>query len=117
MPSRAEIVSFDESPPPGANPCVGRDRAARRHRSDRSRPGLASRQYDGLASRIQGALGSRVLQIEYVGSAAVPGPAAKPIIDIDLTALKLTLRIVDHPGDLHTFQVLPRRWVVERTLA
>ena len=21
------------------------------------------------------------------------------------------------PGDLHTFQVLPRRWVVERTLA
>jgi transposase len=33
------------------------------------------------------------------------------------TALKLTLQIVRRPGDLHTFQVLPRRWVVERTLA
>jgi transposase len=29
---------------------------------------------------------------------------------------KLTLQIVKRPGDLHTFQVLPRRWVVERTL-
>jgi hypothetical protein len=27
------------------------------------------------------------------------------------------LQIVNRPGDLHTFQVLPRRWVVERTLA
>ena len=33
------------------------------------------------------------------------------------TALRLTLQIVRRPGDLHTFQVLPRRWVVERTLA
>jgi transposase len=32
-------------------------------------------------------------------------------------ALKLTLEIVRRPDDLHTFQVLPRRWVVERTLA
>jgi len=30
---------------------------------------------------------------------------------------RLTLQIVKRPGDLHTFQVLPRRWVVERTLA
>jgi transposase len=33
------------------------------------------------------------------------------------TALKLTLQIVKRPDDLHTFRVLPRRWVVERTLA
>lgn len=33
------------------------------------------------------------------------------------TALKLTVEIVRRPEDLHTFQVLPRRWVVERTLA
>ena len=33
------------------------------------------------------------------------------------TALKLTLEIVRRPDDLHTFKVLPRRWVVERTLA
>ena len=31
-------------------------------------------------------------------------------------ALKLTLEIVRRPDDLHTFKVLPRRWVVERTL-
>jgi transposase len=31
--------------------------------------------------------------------------------------LKLTLQIVKRPDDLHTFQVLPRRWVVERTLS
>ena len=33
------------------------------------------------------------------------------------TWLKLTVEIVKRPDDLHTFQVLPRRWVVERTLA
>jgi transposase len=31
--------------------------------------------------------------------------------------LRLTLEIVKRPDDLHTFKVLPRRWVVERTLA
>jgi transposase len=31
--------------------------------------------------------------------------------------LHLRLEIVKRPDDLHTFQVLPRRWVVERTLA
>jgi transposase len=30
---------------------------------------------------------------------------------------KLKLEIVKRPDDLHTFQVLPRRWVVERTLS
>ena len=30
---------------------------------------------------------------------------------------RLTLEIVKRPDDLHTFKVLPRRWVVERTLA
>jgi putative transposase len=30
---------------------------------------------------------------------------------------RLKLEIVKRPDDLHTFQVLPRRWVVERTLA
>jgi putative transposase len=31
--------------------------------------------------------------------------------------LHLTVQIVRRPDDLHTFQVLPRRWVVERTFA
>jgi len=33
------------------------------------------------------------------------------------TYLKLTVEIVKRPPDQHTFEVLPRRWVVERTLA
>jgi len=33
------------------------------------------------------------------------------------TRLRLTVEIVKRPDDLHTFKVLPRRWVVERTLA
>ena len=33
------------------------------------------------------------------------------------TWLNLAVEIVKRPDDLHTFAVLPRRWVVERTLA
>jgi transposase len=45
------------------------------------------------------------------------GIYASKLVTWAKTALKLTLQIVRRPGDLHTFQVLPRRWVVERTLA
>ena len=41
--------------------------------------------YDDLAGRIRGALGDQVLDLEHVGSTSVPGLAAKPVIDIDLT--------------------------------
>ncbi|MBZ5738854.1 GrpB family protein [Nocardioides mangrovi] len=41
--------------------------------------------YGELAARVRAALGDRVIQIEHVGSTAVPGLAAKPVIDIDLT--------------------------------
>jgi len=43
------------------------------------------RQYRILAARIRDALAWRVLQLEHVGSTSVPGLAAKPVIDIDLT--------------------------------
>lgn len=43
------------------------------------------RRYDDLAGRIRKALGWRVLALEHVGSTSVPGLAAKPVIDIDLT--------------------------------
>src|ERR1700722_18285495 len=33
------------------------------------------------------------------------------------TRLRLTLEIVRRPDDLHAFKILPRRWVVERTLS
>jgi transposase len=45
------------------------------------------------------------------------GGYAGKLITWAATALKLTLAIVKRPDDLHTFKVLPRRWVVERTLA
>ena len=42
------------------------------------------RQFDREALRIRAALGGQALAIEHVGSTAVPGLAAKPIIDIHL---------------------------------
>ena len=40
--------------------------------------------FHDLSRVIGGALGERALSIEHVGSTAVPGLAAKPIIDIDV---------------------------------
>jgi putative transposase len=45
------------------------------------------------------------------------GGYAGKLVTWSKAALKLTLEIVKRPDDLHTFKVLPRRWVVERTLA
>lgn len=42
-------------------------------------------QYTRQEDRIRRALGSRVVRVEHVGSTAVPGLAAKPVIDIVLT--------------------------------
>src|ERR1700733_1746548 len=83
MPSRAEIVSFDESPaPPGADPWVLSPATG----IEVTDPDPAWPQYyNDLAARIRGALGWRVLQLEHVGSTSVPALPAKPIIDIDLT--------------------------------
>jgi GrpB-like predicted nucleotidyltransferase (UPF0157 family) len=85
MPSRAEIVSFDDSPPPpGADPWVAG--GAPDTGIDVTDPDPCwPRHYDALASRIREALGWRALQLEHVGSTSVRGLAAKPIIDIDLT--------------------------------
>ena len=46
--------------------------------SDPEWPRLFSRE----AARIQASLGDRVLLLQHVGSTAVPGLAAKPIVDI-----------------------------------
>ena len=46
-----------------------------------------------------------------------PTPATAGKLIAWATRLHLTLQIVRRPDDLHTFQVLPRRWVVERTFA
>jgi GrpB-like predicted nucleotidyltransferase (UPF0157 family) len=41
-------------------------------------------QFTTLAIRAQSAIGSAVVRIEHVGSAAVVGLAAKPVIDLDI---------------------------------
>ncbi len=41
--------------------------------------------YDQEAARLRRLLGERVLALEHVGSTAVPGLPAKPVIDIDLS--------------------------------
>jgi GrpB-like predicted nucleotidyltransferase (UPF0157 family) len=40
--------------------------------------------FEALRARVAGALGDLALSIEHVGSTAVPGLAAKPIIDMDV---------------------------------
>jgi GrpB-like predicted nucleotidyltransferase (UPF0157 family) len=48
--------------------------------------------FSKLAARVTAALGSLVVTIEHIGSTAVPGLAAKPIIDLDV--------VVASPADL-----------------
>jgi transposase len=45
------------------------------------------------------------------------GGYAGKLVSWAAAALRVTVQIVRRPDDLHTFQVLPRRWVVERTFA
>lgn len=45
--------------------------------------------YQQEAERLEKAIGSRVLRFEHMGSTAVPGLAAKPIIDISAAVPKL----------------------------
>lgn len=44
-----------------------------------------AQQYAALAADVLGALGDKAVAIQHVGSTAVPGLPAKPIIDVDLT--------------------------------
>lgn len=84
MPTREEIVTFtDAPPPPGASPWVSTGPSLF---VDVVEPDPAwPAQFSALADRIRDALGWRAIVVEHVGSTAVPGLPAKPVIDIDLT--------------------------------
>lgn len=65
--------------------------------------------FAALAGRVQAALGDLVLRVEHVGSTAVAGLAAKPIIDLDVvisgkdlaeTTRRLARLGYVHEGDL-----------------
>ena len=85
MPCPAEVVTFDDSaPPPGREPWLPGARPTTGIEVAEPDPAWPQR-YEELAGQIRGALGWRVLQLEHVGSTAVPGLPAKPVIDIDLT--------------------------------
>jgi GrpB-like predicted nucleotidyltransferase (UPF0157 family) len=85
MRSPSELISlcwFDERPPlcraTGGN--LKSDCAVLIQDYDASWPETFSK----LAARLKTALGSHVVAIEHVGSTAVPGLAAKPVIDLDI---------------------------------
>jgi GrpB-like predicted nucleotidyltransferase (UPF0157 family) len=71
---------------------------------------LWPQQFETLRSRIAATLGEMAIAVEHVGSTAVPGLAAKPIIDIDillksstdfpLVITRLSSSGYEHQGDL-----------------
>jgi GrpB-like predicted nucleotidyltransferase (UPF0157 family) len=46
-------------------------------------------QFRELAARIRAIVGDRALRIDHIGSTAVPGLAAKPVIDVQVTVAQL----------------------------
>lgn len=44
-----------------------------------------ARQFSAAEATLRAILGQRVIAIDHIGSTAIPGLAAKPIIDIDIT--------------------------------
>jgi GrpB-like predicted nucleotidyltransferase (UPF0157 family) len=58
-----------------------------------SRPDPAWRgRYEAEAGRIRAALGDRAVRIEHVGSTSVPGLAAKPVVDIQVSVPSMVPR-------------------------
>lgn len=84
MPTAAQITSHDAPPPPpGVSPWVAGaapETDVEVVEYDAAWPAA----YASVAARITTALGWRALHVEHVGSTAVPGLPAKPVLDVDL---------------------------------
>lgn len=84
MVTAAEIVTLLDPPvPAGQTPWVGGARPLTDIvivEPDASWPAV----FETIAARIRAAVGARALTLEHVGSTAVPGLPAKPVIDVDL---------------------------------
>ena len=74
--------------------------------------------YEELAAKVKAALGSAVLALDHVGSTSVPGLAAKPTVDIDLTVADATDEDSYVPAlDRHDFTLVIREsWWYEHRL-
>jgi GrpB-like predicted nucleotidyltransferase (UPF0157 family) len=84
MLTTADIVRFDDTPPPtGQDPWVAGVPEAESIEVASSDPRWPE-DFKRLARRIRQALGELALEVEHVGSTSVPGLPAKPIVDIDL---------------------------------
>ena len=84
MPSTHDIVTFHDPPvPEGRSPYVG-DAGPSPDVDVVESKAIWPDQFRHLEARIRRALGWRVLELEHVGSTAVPMLPAKAIIDIDL---------------------------------
>ncbi len=78
-----DILTFsNDGPPEGATPWVVEPRPVPIDVVDPDPRWPET--FDKVAGRVRSALGARVLALEHVGSTAVPGLPAKPIVDIDL---------------------------------
>ncbi|MDF7664944.1 GrpB family protein [Bifidobacterium sp. ESL0745] len=82
---RKAIVTFDDAPtPPGESPFVG-GVEPRRDIAVVPYDAAWSTVFERLREEIVESLGFGALSVEHIGSTSVPGLAAKPVIDIDVT--------------------------------
>ena len=93
MPDAADVVSHSE-PESGENPWVHGAPPEELIEVVAYDPDWPAT-FDKLAGGITHALGAVALRIDHIGSTAVPGLAAKPVIDMDLT--------VKNPSDEETY--------------
>jgi len=86
--SRVDSLYDDRLAPFAANLAAGRTAASpgvRLHPYDPTWP----EQYDRIAARLHAADGDQVLRVDHIGSTAVPGMAAKDVIDVLVTVADL----------------------------